>query len=128
MPEFDQIQPQSNIHEAHLQPVRVTTQGKFAKEDATQTSNALELHEPAELRQKRRSKAQQLETFANSLLVAATFAGTVTLTVVLAPRGVDPVPGIPELAYASSIFLGSIMGCIFLVASIELDVSLGVIK
>lgn len=58
---------------------------------------------------------------ADSMLVATTFAGTVTLTIVLAPRGDSTtIAGIKELAYASSFFLGSIMGCILIIVSVEI--------
>jgi hypothetical protein len=58
---------------------------------------------------------------ADSMLVATTFAGTVTLTIVLAPRDASTtIPGIKELAYASSFFLGSIMGCILIIVSVEI--------
>lgn len=57
----------------------------------------------------------------NGMLLAATFAGTVTLGIILTPRDTSTsIPGIAELAYASSLFLGSVMGCILIIASIEL--------
>ncbi|KAI9774089.1 MAG: hypothetical protein M1840_005182 [Geoglossum simile] len=52
---------------------------------------------------------------ANPLLVTATFAGTITFSLVLAPRdggGRDVEFAAKLLAYASSLFLGSAIGCI----------------
>jgi hypothetical protein len=59
----------------------------------------------------------------NALLLASTFAGTVTLSILLTPGNTNTtIPGIVELAYAGSLFLGGIMGCILITASIELDI------
>jgi hypothetical protein len=66
---------------------------------------------------------------AEAMLAAATFAGSITFTVLLAPRdGAGPIPGINELAYASSLFLGSMMGCILIIASIELEKPINLIQ
>jgi hypothetical protein len=58
----------------------------------------------------------------NSLLLASTFAGTVTLSIILTPgNNNSTIPGIVELAYAGSLFLGGIMGCILIIMSLELE-------
>jgi hypothetical protein len=58
----------------------------------------------------------------NAMLLAAKFAETVTLSVVLTSGDASTtIPGIIELAYASSLFIGGIMGCIFILTSIESD-------
>lgn len=62
------------------------------------------------------------------MLATATFAGTITLTVVLTPGNGPNVPGLAALAYSSSIFIGCIMGCIFMIISIELNVPLNLMR
>lgn len=58
----------------------------------------------------------------NSLLLASTFAGTVTLSIILTPGNNNTtIPGIVEVAYAGSLFLGGIMGCILIIMSLELE-------
>jgi hypothetical protein len=60
----------------------------------------------------------------NSLLLASTFAGTVTLSIILTPGNNNTtIPGIVELAYAGSLFLGGIMGCILITMSLELEIT-----
>jgi hypothetical protein len=59
-------------------------------------------------------------TFINAMLLASTFAGTVTLSIILTPTN-TPIPGIVELAYAGSLFLGGIMGCILMVLSVGIE-------
>lgn len=54
-----------------------------------------------------------------AMLQIATFAGTITFTVVLAPRD-DPTHAITELAYANSLFFGCIMGCVLIQSTIAL--------
>jgi hypothetical protein len=57
----------------------------------------------------------------NAMLQIATFAGAITFTVVLAPRDGDHgTRGIAEIAYANSLFIGGIMGCVLIRVSIEL--------
>jgi hypothetical protein len=75
-----------------------------------------------------RAAIESYRPFANAMLVTATFAGTITLSVVLAPGNGTHVPGVTILAYSSSIFIGTIMGCIFLISSIELNVSFALIR
>jgi hypothetical protein len=60
--------------------------------------------------------------YANAMLATATFAGTITLTVILTPGDGTRVPGLNLPSYSSSIFIGSIMGCICLISSIELNI------
>jgi hypothetical protein len=57
----------------------------------------------------------------NAMLQVATFAGAITFTVVLAPRDGDhETRGLAEIAYANSLFIGGIMGCVLIIISIEL--------
>src|SRR4051794_37455403 len=61
---------------------------------------------------------------ANAMLTAATFAGSITVSAVLASRNSDlQTPGITELAYASSLFLGGVMGCVLIIVSISVKPS-----
>ena len=65
-------------------------------------------------------KCESYRTPATQMLVAATFAGTISLSVILAPgSGDSSTPGISVLAYASALFIGSIMGCILIIVSLE---------
>lgn len=66
---------------------------------------------------------------ANAMLATATFAGAITLSIVLTPGNTPTtIPGVEELAYASSLFLGSIMGCILIIASIGLGIPRPIIR
>jgi len=71
--------------------------------------------------EKNRVAVQSYRPFADAMLVTATFAGTITLTVVLTPGNGTHTPGLTILAYSSSIFIGGIMGCICMISSIELN-------
>jgi len=79
-------------------------------------------------KEQNRERVESYLPVANAMLAAATFAGTVTLTVVLTPGSGTHVPGLTVLAYASSIFIGSIMGCVFMIASIKLNVPFPVVR
>ena len=56
-----------------------------------------------------------------AMLSIAAFAAAITFTIVLTPRD-DPLtsPGLVELAYANSLFCGSIVGCIYVIIGVEL--------
>ena len=97
---------------------------KKGREALSTTHEILSKEELAVLR----SKVGTYRSLANSMLAIATFAGTITLTVILAPGNGTDVPGLTVLAYSSSIFIGSIMGCIFMIVSIELNVPLNVMR
>jgi hypothetical protein len=74
--------------------------------------------------EKEEDEMDEKETFeepAQAMLAAATFAGGITFSVVLAPRDGALTPGLKELAYASSLFLRGMMGCILIIASIRQD-------
>jgi hypothetical protein len=75
-----------------------------------------------------RRQIQTYRSFANTMLTIAVFAGTITLTVVLTPGNGPHVPGLAVLAYSSSIFIGSIMGCIFIIISIELNAGVVLVR
>ena len=75
------------------------------------------------LDKKKRAAVESYRPFANAMLATATFAGTITLTVLLTPGNSTHVPGLTVIAYSSSIFIGSIMGCICMISSIELHMS-----
>jgi len=77
---------------------------------------------------KKRAAIESYRSFANAMLATATFAGTITLTVILTPGNGTDVPGITVLAYSSSIFIGTIMGCICMISSIELNMSFAFVR
>jgi len=72
--------------------------------------------------EKNRDLVESYLPVANAMLAIATFAGTITLTIVLTPGNGNHTPGLTLLAYSSSMFIGSIMGCVFMIASIKLNV------
>jgi hypothetical protein len=56
-----------------------------------------------------------------AMLTMATFAASITFTVVLAPRNSDqPTPGLTELAYANSLLFGGMVGCVLIITTIQL--------
>jgi len=58
---------------------------------------------------------------ASAMLTVATFAATITFTIILTPRDNDQAtPALLLLAYANSLFCGSIVGCILITIAIEL--------
>jgi len=70
-----------------------------------------------------RERMNHYRNIINALLLASTFAGTVTLSIILTPDNNNDttIPGIVELAYAGSLFLAGIMGCILITVSVELE-------
>lgn len=73
-------------------------------------------------------KKRQLENFAQSLLVVATLAGTVTLSSIISRPNSEELSGINQFAFSSALFLGSVMGCILLIISIQINVPLTIIQ
>jgi hypothetical protein len=78
--------------------------------------------------EKNRADVESYRPFANAMLAISTFAGTITLTVLLTPGNGTHVPGLTLLAYSSSIFIGSIMGCICMISSIALNMPFGFVR
>jgi hypothetical protein len=76
-----------------------------------------------EKEKERRDVLESYRPFAQAMLATSTFAGTITLTVLLTHGNNTHVRGLTVLAYSSSIFIGSIMGCICMISSIELNMS-----
>jgi hypothetical protein len=58
-----------------------------------------------------------------AMLAIATFAGAITFSIILTPRG-SPTHAIKELAYANSLFFVVIMGCVLIIVSIEVTADL----
>ncbi|KAH8648065.1 hypothetical protein BGZ60DRAFT_423544 [Tricladium varicosporioides] len=77
---------------------------------------------------RRRKKALQYKSYAKTLLQIATFSGALTFSAVYITGPQSSQGGITVLLYASSILIGSVLGCAALLAFIDLDVSLWVIK
>jgi len=58
---------------------------------------------------------------ASAMLTIATFAATITFTIILTPRdNGQTTPGLIYLAYANSLFCGGIIGCVLITIAIEL--------
>ncbi|KAH6669471.1 hypothetical protein B0J14DRAFT_120489 [Halenospora varia] len=76
----------------------------------------------------RRKKALQYKSYAKTLLQIATFSGALTFSAVYITGSQSSSAGITVLLYASSILIGSVLGCAALLAFIDLDVSLWVVK
>jgi hypothetical protein len=58
---------------------------------------------------------------ASAMLTIATFAATITFTIILIPRdNGQTTPGLIYLAYANSLFCGGIIGCVLITIAIEL--------
>jgi uncharacterized membrane protein len=59
---------------------------------------------------------------ASAMLAIATFAAAITFNIILTPRdNGQAIPGLDLLAYANSLFCGSIVGCILITVAIELS-------
>ncbi|CAH0017228.1 unnamed protein product [Clonostachys rhizophaga] len=95
--------------------VRLTALLKNLDDTSADSTSSVESHIE-------RAAAESYRPFANAMLATATFAGTITLTVILTPGNSPDIPGLGVLTYASSIFIGCIMACICLITSIEVNV------
>ncbi|KID82182.1 hypothetical protein MGU_10502 [Metarhizium guizhouense ARSEF 977] len=73
-------------------------------------------------------KIKQYGDFAQTLLIAATFAGAITLSKALDNTSTQNINDNGLLAWASSIFVASIMGCVMIIISVKLDVPFGIVQ
>jgi hypothetical protein len=69
---------------------------------------------------RKRHKLQQYGDIGQTLLIAATFAGSIALSKVLDPSK-EAVHDSGLLAWAASIFIASVMGCILIILSVKLE-------
>ena len=121
---------EETVHDDHIKPV---TQG--AHLGAYQSSPPVGQLESRDLWQEKhafhrilRSKKKQHKKIAQNLLVVATFACTVTLSVILTRSDPEKLAGIQALSLASVLFLATVAGCISLIISVELGTPLKFIR
>lgn len=75
-----------------------------------------------------RIKVREYNDLAKSALQAATFAGAVTMTIVLVPDSGKNIPGANILVWASSLFVVSITGSMLVIFSVKLDASFKLVQ
>jgi len=61
------------------------------------------------------------KALATAWLTVATFAASITFTIILTPRADTQIPGLVQLAYANSLFCIGIIGSIYIIVAIALS-------